>query len=77
MSNNNRVERLQYLQDLVINTYIDALESGDINYRDLAPVVSLLNQNSIVETKTKSSIEEEIEQRLKEAEERRRRNANS
>lgn len=67
----SRREKLERLQDLVIDNYIEALEEGEIHFRDMSPIVSLLNQNSIVEDKGKSTVDEEIQQRLKEAEERR------
>ena len=66
-----RKDKLEKLQGLVIDNYIQALEDGEIHFRDMSPIVSLLNQNSIVEEKGISTVEEEIEQRLKEAEERR------
>lgn len=64
-------EKLNHLQDLVIDTYIKELESGGIHPRDFASIVSLLNQNSIVEEKSSSSIEDETKQRVKAANERR------
>lgn len=67
----NRREKLELLQTLVIDNYIEALQRGDIHFRDMSPIVSLLNQNSIVEEKGKSSIEEDIQKRIKQAEERR------
>lgn len=44
-----RAEKLEMLQDKLLDTYLDALESGDVHYRDLAPMVSLLKQNNVVE----------------------------
>lgn len=67
----NRKDKLEMLQGLVIDNYILALAKGQIHFRDMSPIVSLLNQNSIVEEKGKSSIEEEVQKRIREAEERR------
>ena len=66
-----RKDKLEKLQGLVIDKYIEALEDGDIHFRDMSPIVSLLNQNSIVEEKGRSTIEEDIQKRIKEAEKRR------
>lgn len=68
---NNKKERLELLQCLVIDRYIEALERGDVHFRDMSPIVSLLSNNNMVEEKRKSTIEEEIEQRVKEANKRR------
>lgn len=70
----SRKQKLELLQDLVIDNYIEALQRGDIHFRDMSPIVSLLNQNNIKEEKGKSSIEEDIQARIKEAEARRRKN---
>ena len=64
-------DKLEALQELVIDAYIEGLETGDINYRDMSPIVALLNQNSIVEEKSRGSIDDEIKKRIKEAEDRR------
>lgn len=67
----NRKQQLERLQGLVIDKYIEGLESGSIAFRDMSPIVALLNQNSIVEEKSRSTVEEEIQQRIEEAEKRR------
>ena len=68
-------QKLEKLQGLVIDKYIEALEGEeDIHFRDMSPIISLLNQNAIVEERGSSTIEEEISQRIKDAEERRSKN---
>jgi len=66
-----RKEKLEKLADLSLDMYIEAMEAGEIHPRDMASVISLLNQNNITEEKTSSSLEDEIKERVKEATERR------
>ena len=40
--------KLEKLQELVIDQYISALESGNLHPRDFAPIMTLLNQNKVV-----------------------------
>ncbi len=65
--------KLEKLQELVVDKYIDALEDPkmDVHFRDMSPIISLLNQNNIVEEKGSTSIEEEIAAKVSAAEERR------
>lgn len=64
-------KRLERLKELVVDKYIEALEGGGIHFRDMSPIVALLNSNSIIEEKKKSTVEDSIAQRRKKAEERR------
>lgn len=41
-------DKLERLQELVVDAYIDGLENGDLHPRDFGPVVTLLNQNKVV-----------------------------
>ena len=66
-----RKQKLELLQELVIDKYIHSLQEDDIHFRDMSPIVSLLNQNSIVEEKGKTTIDEEIKKRKEEAAKRR------
>ena len=46
-----RRDKLEKLQTGVIDAYIEGIESGDIHARDMAPVISLLRQNTVVDEK--------------------------
>ena len=39
--------KLEKLQELVVDGYIEAFESGKIHPRDFAPIMTLLNQNKV------------------------------
>ena len=41
-------QKLDTLQELVVDAYIDGLREGDLHPRDFGPVVTLLSQNKIV-----------------------------
>ena len=45
----NRLEKLNKLQDLVIDKYIQALEDDEIDAKDLGSVITLLKNNKVVE----------------------------
>ena len=47
----NRLEKLNKLQDLVIDKYIQALEDNEIDAKDLGSVITLLKNNKVVEDK--------------------------
>jgi len=47
----NRLEKLNKLQDLVIDKYIQALEDDEIDAKDLGSVITLLKNNKVVEDK--------------------------
>lgn len=40
--------KLEKLQLLVVDKYIQALEEDEIHVRDFAPVITLLNHNNVV-----------------------------
>lgn len=42
--------KLEYLQELIVDSYIEALESNKLHPKDFAPVITLLNQNKVVST---------------------------
>lgn len=42
--------KLERLQELVVDAYIEGLEDKDLHPRDFGPVVTLLNQNKITST---------------------------
>lgn len=46
-----RLEKLNKLQDLVLDTYIEALQEGELKAMELAPIVTLLKNNKILEDK--------------------------
>jgi len=46
-----RREKLEELQDLVIDRFITDLRSGEIGARELAPAIALLRQNSVIDEK--------------------------
>jgi len=46
-----RRDKLELLQDLVIDKFIEDLKSNEIGARELAPAIALLRQNSVVDEK--------------------------
>jgi len=50
-----RSQKFERLQDLVLDSYIDALESGGIKPMELAPIVTLLKNNKVVQEKQEHS----------------------
>lgn len=46
----NRREKLQKLQDLVIDKYIEALEDGSLKPMELQAVVTFLKNNKVIES---------------------------
>jgi hypothetical protein len=57
----NRREKLQKLQDLVIDKYIDALEDGSLKPMELQAVVSFLKNNKVVESEKIENEDEDYE----------------
>lgn len=41
-------EKLEKLQKLVVDAYIEGIENGELHARDMAPVITLLNHNNVV-----------------------------
>ncbi len=41
-------EKLERLQVLVVDQYLDELENGTISAKDMAPIITLLNHNKVV-----------------------------
>ena len=56
-----RSQKFEHLQDLVLDTYIDALEAGGIKPMELAPIVTLLKNNKVVQEKSEQSESEIID----------------
>jgi hypothetical protein len=46
----NRREKLQKLQDLVIDKYIEVLEDGSLKPMELQAVVTFLKNNKVIES---------------------------
>lgn len=46
-----RREKLERLNDLVIDVAITELESGEVTLKDIAPIITLLKNNQVVEDK--------------------------
>lgn len=46
----NRRQKLQKLQDLVIDKYIEALEDGSLKPMELQAVVTFLKNNKVIES---------------------------
>ena len=56
-----RLDKLNLLQDLVLDTYIEALKEGELKAMELAPIVTLLKNNKILEDKKITPESEVIE----------------
>lgn len=56
-----RREKLQKLQDLVIDKYIDALEDGSLKPMELQAVVSFLKNNKVIESEKIENEDEDID----------------
>jgi hypothetical protein len=41
-------QKLERLQVLVVDAYIEGIASGEIHPRDMAPIITLLNHNKVV-----------------------------
>lgn len=68
----SKKEDLEKLDKLVREKMITCLESGKTDLLpELNPVVSYLSKNNVVAEKSKSSVEDNIEEKLKKAKERR------
>ena len=50
-----RSQKFEMLQDLVLDSYIDALRTGGIKPMELAPIVTLLKNNKVVQEKQEHS----------------------
>lgn len=50
-----RSQKFELLQDLVLDSYIDALQTGGIKPMELAPIVTLLKNNKVVQEKQETS----------------------
>ena len=61
MTGKERRQKLQKLQDLVIDKYIEALEDGSLKPMELQAVVTFLKNNKIVETEVEVSKEDDID----------------
>ena len=71
----SKQEDLDKIDELVRTKMISLLEQEDFGaLKELNVPVTYLAKNNVVSEKAKSTVEEDIQQRLKEAEERRRKN---
>ena len=74
----DKKEKLEKLDEALLDTMLYIMSSDEPNtevLKDLTPVINYLRNNQMVAEKPKSSVEEDIQQRLKEAEERRKKKA--
>ena len=63
-------DKLEKLQVLVIDAYIEGIETGELHARDMAPVITLLNQNKVVlEDKPKDTTHQKVKRIMKKKEE--------
>ncbi len=67
--NLTRSQKFELLQDMVLDTYLDALENGELKAMELAPIVTMLKNNKVVQEKKEHSesdlIDELIEEDIK------------
>lgn len=56
-----RREKLQKLQDLVIDKYVEALEDGSLKPMELQAVVSFLKNNKVIESEKIENEDEDID----------------
>ena len=60
-----RREKLELLNDLVIDEAIKQLESGEVNLKDLNSIITLLKNNKVVEEKQEHDEAELIDNLIK------------
>lgn len=60
-----RREKLERLNDLVIDEAIKQLESGEVNLKDLNSIITLLKNNKVVEEKQEHDEAELIDNLIK------------
>lgn len=60
-----RREKLELLNDLVIDEAIKQLESGEVNLKDLNSIITLLKNNKVVEEKQEHDEAEVIDNLIK------------
>jgi hypothetical protein len=53
--NLTRSQKFELLQDMVLDTYLDALENGELKAMELAPIVTMLKNNKVVQEKKEHS----------------------
>jgi len=69
-------EKLERLDELVLDRMVKLVENGDTNeLAELSVAVNYLKSNAVVEEKSRSSVEEDTKARLAEADERRKKKA--
>lgn len=66
MTGKERRAKLQKLQDLVIDKYIEALTDGSLKPMELQAVVTFLKNNKIVETEKEVDKEDDIDDMVEE-----------
>lgn len=49
--NESRIAKFERLQELILDTYIDALEKGEVDIKDLSSAVVFLKNNGVKEEK--------------------------
>ncbi len=55
-----RGEKFEMLQDLVLNSYIESLENGELKPMELAPIVTLLKNNKVIQEKAAEETESDV-----------------
>jgi len=50
-----RSQKFERLQDLVLDTYLDALDNGELKAMELAPIVTMLKNNKVVQERQEES----------------------
>lgn len=61
-----RQQKFEKLQDLVLDSYITALETGGIKPMELAPIVTLLKNNKVIQEKQEHSESDLIDELIDE-----------
>lgn len=56
-----RQQKFERLQDLVLDTYLEALEGGKISPHELGPIVTMLKNNKVIQEKQEYSESDFIE----------------
>ena len=72
-------EKLEKLDEALLDKMLNIMEAEETDtemLKDLTPVINYLRNNQMVAEKPKSTVEEDIQQRIKEAEKRRKQKAN-
>lgn len=70
MENKNitRAQKFELLQDMVLDTYIEALANNELKAMELAPIVTMLKNNKVVQEKKEHSEADLIDELVEEIE---------